>query len=169
MPSQESPVDVRTSRPTPAVLGRLLKLAWPIILAFLLQNSYNIVDIYWVGRLGASAIAAVALAGNVFYIILAIGQILGSGTVALVAHSFGAGTIQRANSVVRQSLSVATIIALGVCLLGALFAKEIMLALGGRGDILTLSSSYLRIVFVGFFFQLLSLAFTFAFGVRAVW
>ncbi|MGD8978533.1 MAG: MATE family efflux transporter [candidate division WOR-3 bacterium] len=163
MPPQKSPVDTPHSRPTRAVLGKLLRLAWPIILAFLLQNSYNIVDIYWVGRLGATAIAAVSLAGNVFYIILAIGQILGSGTVALVAHSFGAGMIQRANSVVRQSLSMATIIAFGVCLLGALFAKEIMFALGGRGDILALSAGYLRIVFLGFFFQLLSFSINYAF------
>ena len=160
---QKSPAAASTSRPTPEVLLKLLRLAWPIILAFLLQNSYNIVDIYWVGRLGATAIAAVSLAGNVFYIILAIGQILGSGTVALVAHSFGAGMIQRANSVAKQSLTMATIIAIGVCLLGALFAKEIMYALGGRGNILTLSSGYLRIVFVGFFFQLLSFSINYAF------
>jgi Na+-driven multidrug efflux pump len=135
------------------VLKTLLKLAWPIVLAFVLQNSYNLVDIFWVGRLGATAIAAVSLAGNFFYVILAIGQILGSGTVALVAHSFGAGLIERANSVVKQSLSMATIIAFVVCVMGVLFADRIMFFLGGRGEILTLSTNYLRIVFLGFFFQ----------------
>jgi putative MATE family efflux protein len=141
----------------------LVKLAWPVVLAFVLQNSYNIVDIYWVGRLGATAIAAVSLAGNFFYVILAIGQILGSGTVALVAHSFGAGLIDRANSIVKQSLFMATIIAFGVCLTGILFADRIMFFLGGRGDILMLSTNYLRIVFVGFFFQLLSFSVNYAF------
>jgi putative MATE family efflux protein len=163
MPHQGSTAVAPTRYPTPGVLGKLLKLAWPIILAFLLQNSYNIVDIYWVGRLGATAIAAVSLAGTVFYVILAIGQILGSGTVALVAHSFGAGMVKSANSVVRQSLSIATLIAFGVCLLGIFSAKEIMSALGGHGDILRLSSDYLRIVFVGFFFQLLSFSINYAF------
>jgi putative MATE family efflux protein len=145
------------------VLKTLLKLAWPIVLAFVLQNSYNLVDIFWVGRLGATAIAAVSLAGNFFYVILAIGQILGSGTVALVAHSFGAGLIERANSVVKQSLSMATIIAFVVCVMGVLFADRIMFFLGGRGEILTLSTSYLRIVFLGFFFQLLSFSMNYAF------
>lgn len=145
------------------VLKTLLKLAWPIVLAFVLQNSYNLVDIFWVGRLGATAIAAVSLAGNFFYVILAIGQILGSGTVALVAHSFGAGMIERANSVVKQSLSMATITAFVVCVMGVLFADRIMFFLGGRGEILTLSTSYLRIVFLGFFFQLLSFTINYAF------
>jgi putative MATE family efflux protein len=145
------------------VLKTLLKLAWPIVLAFVLQNSYNLVDIFWVGRLGATAIAAVSLAGNFFYVILAIGQILGSGTVALVAHSFGAGLIERANSVVKQSLSMATIIAFVVCVMGVLFADRIMFFLGGRGEILTLSTNYLRIVFLGFFFQLLSFSTNYAF------
>ena len=154
------PTHNRTSN---RVLIKLLKLAWPVVLAFILQNSYNIVDIYWVGRLGATAIAAVSLAGNFFYVILAIGQILGSGTVALVAHSFGAGLIDRANSIVKQSLSMATIIALCVCLAGILFADRIMFFLGGRGDILILSTNYLRIVFIGFFFQLLSFSINYAF------
>jgi putative MATE family efflux protein len=145
------------------VLRSLLKLAWPVVLAFVLQNSYNLIDIFWVGRLGATAIAAVSLAGNIFYVILAIGQIIGSGTVALVAHSFGAGMSERANSIVKESLAMATIIAFGVCLLGLLFTDRIMFFLGGRGDILTLSTNYLRIVFLGFFFQLLSFSINYAF------
>jgi Na+-driven multidrug efflux pump len=48
------------------VFKQLIKLAWPIVLAFMMQNSYNLVDIFWVGKLGATAIAAVSLAGNFF-------------------------------------------------------------------------------------------------------
>ncbi len=145
------------------VLKSLLILAWPIILAFLFQNSYNMVDIFWVGRLGATAIAAVSLAGNIFYVILAVGQMIGSGTVALVAHSFGAGMVDRANSITKQSLLIASIIAFLVCVLGMVSAKSIMFFLGGRGEILALSTAYLRIVMLGFFFQLLTFSINYAF------
>jgi putative MATE family efflux protein len=145
------------------VLKQLILLAWPVILAFMMQTGYNLVDLFWVGKLGATAIAAVSLAGNVFYIVLAVGQILGSGTVALVAHSFGAGFIDRANSIVKQSLSLASMIAFGVCILGFLFAEQLMFFLGGRGEVLTLSAGYIRIVFLGFFFQLLSFSINYAF------
>jgi len=136
-----------------SVFTQLITLAWPVVLAFMMQTSYNLIDIFWVGKLGATAIAAVSLAGNIFYIILAVGQILGSGTVALVAHAFGAGLIDRANTVIKQSLSVASVIALAVSVLGLIYAKEIMFFLGGREDVLALSTTYLRIVFIGFFFQ----------------
>lgn len=151
------------NQPGDIIFKHLIKLAWPIILAFMMQTSYNLIDIFWVGRLGATAIAAVALAGNTFYIILAVGQILGSGTVALVAHSFGAGLIDRANSAAKQSLSMAAIIALLVCLFGFMNARQIMGFLGGRGDVLALSTSYLRIIFLGYFFQLLSFSINYAF------
>ncbi len=149
--------------PNDKIFKHLAKLAWPVILAFMMQTSYNLIDIFWVGKLGAIAIAAVALAGNTFYIVLAIGQILGSGTVALVAHSFGAGLLDRANTVAKQSLSIASIIALFVCLFGFLNAEQIMRFLGGRGDVLNLSASYLRIMFLGHFFQLLSFSINYAF------
>jgi putative MATE family efflux protein len=150
-------------RATDSILKQLVTLSWPIVLAFMMQTSYNLIDLFWVGRLGATAIAAVSLAGNIFYVILAVGQVLGSGTVALVAHSFGAGLSERANQVVKQSLSMTSIIALVVCLLGLLFTKQIMFFLGGRGDVLVQSTDYLRIVFIGFFFQLLSFSINYAF------
>lgn len=146
-----------------SVLRQLIALAWPIVLAFLMQTSYNVVDIFWVGKLGATAIAAVSLAGNFFYIILALGQVIGSGTVALVAHSFGAGLIDRANSVTRQSLALAFVIAFLIGTSGFLFSRQIMLFLGGRDAVLALSTGYLRIVSIGFFFQLLSFSINYAF------
>ncbi len=145
------------------IFKHLINLSWPIMLAFMMQVGYNIVDIFWVGRLGATAIAAVALAGNVFFIILAVGQIIGSGTVALVAHSFGAQLGNRANSIIRQSLQLACLIALCVSIVGFVFSREIMSLLGGTGQVLVLSTEYLRIVFVGFFFQLLSFSINYAF------
>lgn len=128
-----------------------------------MQTSYNIVDIFWVGKLGATAIAAVSLAGTIFYVILAVGQVIGSGTVALVAQSFGAQLRDEANNVVRQSLVLASAIALFVCIIGFLFSHQIMMLLGGRGEVLMLSTNYLRIVFIGFLFQILSFSINYAF------
>ncbi|KPJ70711.1 hypothetical protein AMJ52_09535 [candidate division TA06 bacterium DG_78] len=145
------------------IFKQLTTLTWPIVLAFLMQTSYNIVDLFWVGKIGPTAIAAVSLAGTIFYVILAVGQILGSGTVAMVAHAFGANLIDRANSIIKQSLFLASIIALLVSILGIIFTKQIMVLLGGRGEVLMMSVVYLRIVFVGFFFQLLSFSVNYGF------
>ncbi len=145
------------------IFKQLTILSWPIILAFSMQVGYNIVDIFWVGKLGATAIAAVSLAGNVFFIILAVGQILGSGTIALVAQFYGAKQIDNANNIIKQSLLLVSIIALPVCISGFIFAKQIMFLLGGQADVLIISTSYLRIIFIGFFFQLISFTINYAF------
>ncbi|MCK4673082.1 MATE family efflux transporter [candidate division WOR-3 bacterium] len=145
------------------IFKQLTILSWPIILAFSMQVGYNIVDIFWVGKLGATAIAAVSLAGNVFFIILAVGQILGSGTIALVAQFYGAKQIDNANNIIKQSLLLVSIIASPVCISGFIFAKQIMLLLGGQADVLIISTSYLRIIFIGFFFQLISFTINYAF------
>jgi putative MATE family efflux protein len=146
-----------------SVLRQLVVLAWPIVLAFMMQTSYNLVDLFWVGKLGATAIAAVSLAGNFFYIILALGQVIGSGTVALVAHSYGARLVDRANSIARQSLFLAFGVALLIGILGLIFSRQIMYFLGGRDAVLSLSTEYLRIVSIGFFFQLLSFSINYIF------
>jgi putative MATE family efflux protein len=145
------------------IFKQLTTLTWPIVLAFFMQTSYNIVDLFWVGKIGPTAIAAVSLAGTIFYVTLAVGQILGSGTIAMVAHAFGANLIGRANSIIKQSLFLASIIALLVSILGFIFTKQIMILLGGRGEVLVMSVVYLRIVFIGFFFQLLSFSINYAF------
>ncbi|NCU44487.1 MATE family efflux transporter, partial [Candidatus Falkowbacteria bacterium] len=52
-----------TPKPTTSgpILQAFIRLSWPIFLANLLQTAYQLVDTFWVGRLGASAMAAVSL------------------------------------------------------------------------------------------------------------
>ncbi len=145
------------------ILKILVRLSWPIVIAFSLQTSYNVIDLFWVAKLGSSELAAVSLAGTLFYIILALGQVLGSGTVALVSQSYGAGLTERANTVVRQALGLTLFIAITVSVTGFLFARHIIILLGGTGDVLLHGHAYLRIVFIGFSFQLLSFSINYAF------
>ncbi len=147
----------------PKIFRQLVTLSWPIVIAFMMQTSYNIVDIFWVGKLGPTAVAAVSLAGTLFYVILALGQLLGSGTVALVAQSFGAKLFDQANEVIRQSLLVTSILALVVTISGVTFTKQILVLLGARAEVLQNGIVYLRVVFIGFFFQLLSFSINYAF------
>jgi len=68
------------------------------------QTLYFFTDLYFVSKLGDQAIAGVTSAGNVWFIVLALTQILNVGTVALVSHAVGAQQRDRANLVFNQSL-----------------------------------------------------------------
>jgi Na+-driven multidrug efflux pump len=75
-------------------------------IGILVQTLYFFTDLYFVAKLGDTAIAGVTSAGNVWFIVLALTQILNVGTVALVSHAVGAKQQERANLVFNQSLSL---------------------------------------------------------------
>ena len=90
---------------TQGPVGRLLvAMAVPIAIGMLFQTLYFLVDLYFVSRLGDAAIAGVSTAGTVSFIILALTQMLGVGTVALVANAAGRKDKAAANLVFNQSV-----------------------------------------------------------------
>ncbi len=146
-----------------SILKNLMLLSWPTVLAMAMHASYNLADIFWVGKIGHSAIASVALAGNVFFVVLAVAQTIGSGTIALVAQSFGSKNHGKVEDVLRQSLSLTATVALAISVLGVLFSPTIIRLLGGKGEVFVMGSQYLRIMFVGYFFHLLVFNMNYAF------
>src|SRR3982751_3920756 len=71
------------------VIRHLLKTTSFMLVTMIFQTLYFLIDLYWVGRLGTSAVAAVAIAGNLTFIVLALTQMLGVGTTAVVSHAAG--------------------------------------------------------------------------------
>jgi len=95
---------------TQGPIGRLLvAMAVPIAIGMLFQTLYFLVDLYFVSRLGDAAIAGVSTAGNVSFVILALTQMLGVGTVALVAHAAGRKDQPHANLVFNQSVLLSAV------------------------------------------------------------
>ena len=88
---------------TGSLTGHLLRTTGFMLVSMIFQTLYVLVDLYWVGRLGTDAIAAVGLAGNLTFIVVAGTQMLGVGTTTLVAHATGARNQDRANLVFNQS------------------------------------------------------------------
>jgi putative MATE family efflux protein len=91
------------------IASHIVRLAAPIAAGMVFQTMYYLVDLYFVARLGGTAIAGVSAAGNVQFIIMAITQILGVGTMVLVAHASGRKDREDANLIYNQSLVMAAI------------------------------------------------------------
>src|SRR5262245_18522153 len=86
-----------------SILNHLLKTSSFMLVSMVFQTVYVLVDLYWVGRLGTDAVAAVAVCGNLMFVVLAITQMLGVGTTTLVSHAAGRKDRVRANLVFNQS------------------------------------------------------------------
>jgi len=87
----------------------LVAMAVPIAIGMLFQTLYFLVDLYFVARLGDAAIAGVSTAGTISFVILALTQMLGVGTVALVSHAVGRKDQAEANLVFNQSVLLSAI------------------------------------------------------------
>ena len=71
------------------VVRQLLGMAGFMMIAMVVQTLYSLIDIYWVGRLGPAAQAAVALSANLMMVSMALSQMLAVGTGALTAQAIG--------------------------------------------------------------------------------
>src|SRR5687767_15224630 len=75
----------------------VLGLAAPIAIGMVFQTLYYLIDLYFVARIGEAAIAGVGAAGNLQFIVMALTQALGVGTMALIAHAVGRKDREDAN------------------------------------------------------------------------
>lgn len=102
-----------------SVTRHLLQLSLFMSVSLLLQTLYMLADLYWVGALGPESIAALSLAGNLFFVVLAVGQVLAVGTIALVSHAVGAREPDRARFIFNQTTVYGVLLGLlvfvGVC------------------------------------------------------
>ena len=88
----------------------LLQTTSYMLVTMLFQTLYVLVDLYWVGRLGTEAVAAVGISGNLLFIVLAATQMLSVGTTTLVAHAVGRRDRERANLVFNQAQVLSAVV-----------------------------------------------------------
>lgn len=78
------------------ILSKLLYVALPIMGASLMQMTYNLVDMFWLGRLGAGAVAASGTAGMYLWLSQAFLFIGRMGAEIGVSQNLGAGNVKEA-------------------------------------------------------------------------
>lgn len=104
---------------------------------------YLLADLYWVGRLGKEAIAAVGLAGNLTMIVLALTQMLGVGTTTLISHAAGQKDQPRAELVFNQSFVMSILVAIGLGVIGFLLMNPYCNSLSADAATAGLAKRYL--------------------------
>src|SRR3954468_3379244 len=100
-----------------SVTRHLLHMASFTAVSMVVQTLYLLADLYWVGRLGKEAIAAVGLSGNLMMLVVALTQTLGVGTTTVIAHAAGRKDQPDAELAFNQSivLSFAAALFFGLC------------------------------------------------------
>jgi putative MATE family efflux protein len=118
-------------------------MALPIMAGMLFQTLYFLIDLYFVAHLGDAAIAGVSAAGNIMFIVFALTQVLGVGTVALISHAVGRKDQADATRVFNQSFSLSLACGLLTLVAGYLVAAPYMHTLGANAATIRAGIDYL--------------------------
>jgi putative MATE family efflux protein len=134
-------------------IGRaLVRLAIPIILGNLLQTGYQLTDAFWVGRLGAAAVAAVSISFPVTFLVIALGAGLGIAGATLSAQYMGAGRQDLVNHVAAQTMLLVTVTSAVLGAAGYAVAPLLLDLLGVAPDVHVGALGFMRVSFVGIIF-----------------
>ena len=117
---------------TRIAIGRaVFLLAVPMILELVMESTFAVVDIYFVGRLGASAVATVGLTETYLFLLYSIGIGLAMAVTAIVARRIGEKDKDQAGITAVQSIFLAVLVSIPFALIGILFARDLLALMGG--------------------------------------
>jgi putative MATE family efflux protein len=133
----------------------LVRLALPIMLGNVLQTGYQLTDAFWVGRLGAAAVAAVSVSFPVTFLVIALGAGLALAGATLAAQYMGAGRQDMVNHVAAQTLLMVAVTSAVLGVVGFVLAPRLLELLGVAPDVYAGALGFMRVSFVGIGFVFL--------------
>ena len=127
----------------------ILLLAIPMVLEMVLESLFAVVDVFWVGRLGADAIATVGLTESMLSLVMAIGFGLSLSTTAMVARRIGEKDPAGAAVAGVQAIAIGLAFSAMVGLPCLFYAPNLLRLMGASPQIVATGSGYARIALGG--------------------
>jgi putative MATE family efflux protein len=142
----QAQVDDNTRRLGTDPIGKLLfRLSLPSVVSMVAISLYNLINTFWVSRLGYQAVAAVTVVMPFFVFCIAIGVGTGVGVNALASRRFGERDHEGANHAAGQTVFLALLLGTAALLLTNLLPRQILIISGATEDVLVQGEAYLRV------------------------
>jgi putative MATE family efflux protein len=135
-----------TTQPISTLMARI---AIPSSVGFFFNTMYNVVDTYFAGLISTEALAAISISFPIFFIIMAVGNGMATGTVALIGGALGGGRRKEAEILGAQGLSFGLLVSLALLVGGWWAAPYLFRFLGAEGQYLEIGVAYMTIIFQG--------------------
>ncbi len=135
---------------TEVSLGKaIFLLSIPMVLEMVMESVFAVVDIFFVSKLGADAVATVGITESVMTIVYAIGIGLSTATTALVARRIGEKRAGKAGNAAFQAILVGLMFSIIIAIPGVFFAREFLLLMGASETMADEGYWYPMIMFGG--------------------
>lgn len=131
-----------------SMMKALTKLGIPIVIAMLIMAIYNVVDTFWVARLGTLPVAAVSVVFPISLLFLGIGLMFGVGGGVYISCLLGAKQVVKASQVASVSVITSVMLAALIALVCNVFLPDILLFMGANEEMMSLAESYGRLFII---------------------
>ncbi len=133
---------------------KIEKLLWkqsvPAAVGILVLSIYNLVDTIFVGHyVGSLGIAAVTVVMPISFFISSIGMAIGIGGSSIISRALGSKNEKKAQQTYGNMIRVTVAFSILFVILSYIYSDNILLAFGGKGDILPMARDYFRIIVIG--------------------
>lgn len=132
----------------------LLLLGLPIMIGMLINAFYNIVDAYFVGKLGESAMAAISIVFPIGQVVVGLGLMFGNGAASYLSRLLGKDDKKTANQVASVAIYSSIFIGLVFITITLVFMKYILKYLGATSTIMPYALPYARIYILSCIFNI---------------
>jgi putative MATE family efflux protein len=130
----------------------LVKLTIPMLFGIIGIVAFNLVDTFFVGRLGTSELAALSFTFPVVLVISSLASGLGIGASAVISRAIGAGDHHRVQRLTTDSLSLSLLIVALFVILGLLTIEPVFRLLGASPEVMPMIKQYMTIWYPGVIF-----------------
>jgi putative MATE family efflux protein len=145
---------------TKSVTRLIAQYSIPAVIAMLVNAIYNIVDRIFIGNYaGEAALAGLTVVFPIMMIIFAFVSLIATGGTSLLSIRLGEGDLKGANKIFTSSISIGLIVNLLTLIIVFMNLDSILTMFGANEEVLSYSSSYMRIILSGFIFQMMSFLF----------
>ena len=127
----------------------ILLLAVPMVLEMVLESLFAVVDVFWVGRLGANAVATVGLTESMLSLVFAVAMGLSLSTTAMVARRIGEKDPEGAAVAGVQAIALGLFVSVAIGVPCLFFAPNLLRMMGASPKIVAMGSGYTRICLGG--------------------
>jgi putative MATE family efflux protein len=127
----------------------ILLLAIPMVLEMVLESLFAIVDVFFVGRIGANAVATVGLTESLLSLVFAVAMGLSLSTTAMVARRIGEKDHEGAAVAGVQAILLGLTVSIVIGVPCLIFAPRLLQLMGASPEIIATGSGYARIALGG--------------------
>ena len=127
----------------------ILLLAIPMVLEMVLESLFAVVDVLWVGRLGANAVATVGLTESLLALVFSIGIGLSMSTTAMVARRIGEKDPLDAAIAGAQAIFLGLLVSLAIGIPSFIYAPQLLRLMGAPPEVIATGTGYARIALGG--------------------